>query len=136
MTFQLLSFSISECEEYSNLSRINPYPSFGLVGGSTTDISEFPHMSAVGTRQGNKIIWSCGGSLISENFVVSAAHCSPGQANAQSLVVRVGDKNLQRDDDGAKPQEFEVRSIFVHPDYVGGSKYNDIALLQLDKKAM
>jgi hypothetical protein len=50
--------------------------------------------------------------------------------------VRVGDKNLQNSNDGANPQEFGVKKIFVHPDYKIPIKYNDIALLQLTKKAM
>lgn len=126
-----------ECEEYSNLSQISRYPSYGFVGGVKTNKNEFPHMSAIGTREGRKIIWTCGASLISEDFVVTAAHCSPsGSSNVRSLVVRVGDMDLKRDDDGAEPQEFGVRRVIVHPDYNVNVKYNDIALMQLNRKAL
>lgn len=127
--------NISECEEFSKLSRISIYSSAGFVGGTETEVSEFPHMTAIGTREGNKTIWVCGGSLISENFVMTAAHCVPKPSAIERSVIRIGDKNLHRDDDGANPQNFEIKKVFKHPDYHSGSKYNDIALFELNKKA-
>lgn len=47
--------------------------------------------------------------------------------------VRLGDLNLQKNNDGANPLEYLVDEIFVHPDYVSTSKYNDIALIRLNK---
>lgn len=47
--------------------------------------------------------------------------------------VRLGDLNLQKNNDGANPVEYLVDEIFVHPDYVSTSKYNDIALIRLNK---
>jgi len=46
--------------------------------------------------------------------------------------VRLGDLNLQNDNDGAHPVEFLVEEILIHPEYNKTSKYNDIALLRLD----
>lgn len=48
--------------------------------------------------------------------------------------VRLGELNLQTNNDGAHPVEFLVDEIIVHPDYIKTSKYNDIALLRLDNK--
>lgn len=132
----LIIKEIPECDEYSKLSRINPYPTQGFVGGVMTDVNEFPHMSAIGITEVDTISWSCGASLISEDFVVTAAHCAPKGDKVNSLVVRVGDKNLQRDDDGAKPQSFGVKKVIVHPEYKTGIKYHDIALMQLNTSAM
>lgn len=47
--------------------------------------------------------------------------------------VRLGDLNLQKNNDGANPIEFLVDEIIIHPNYVSTSKYNDLALLRLDK---
>lgn len=46
--------------------------------------------------------------------------------------VRLGDLNLQNNNDGAHPVEFLVEEVIVHPNYIQTSKYNDIALLRLD----
>ncbi|KAF6200345.1 hypothetical protein GE061_006648 [Apolygus lucorum] len=46
-----------------------------IVGGEKASPREFPHMALVGYRGRTKTIWGCGGSLISEEWVVSAAHC-------------------------------------------------------------
>lgn len=43
-----------------------------IVGGTEADEGEFPHMALLGR---NDETWFCAGSLISENFVLTAAHC-------------------------------------------------------------
>jgi hypothetical protein len=48
--------------------------------------------------------------------------------------VRLGELNLQNSIDGANPVDVVISEIIVHPDYVSSLRYNDIALLRLEKK--
>lgn len=89
-------------------------------------------MSAVGWLELDKIVWRCGGSLISEKFVLSAAHCV-STIKAKPDVIRIGDQDLSDDDDGASPQEFNIKNIIIHPNYRRRSKYHDIVLFELDR---
>lgn len=46
-----------------------------ILGGTYSAVYEFPHMVALGYDKDGKTVYDCGGSLISENFIITAAHC-------------------------------------------------------------
>lgn len=100
-----------------------------IVGGYPAKLGEFPHMAALGYRTSTDQLFEfkCGGTLISDQFVLTAAHC----LTEELQVVRLGDLNLVSDTDGADPQEFAIDRHFRHPKYSAKSKHNDIALLKL-----
>ncbi|XP_028258889.1 granzyme B(G,H)-like isoform X1 [Parambassis ranga] len=69
----------------------------------------------------------CGGFLVSEDFVVTAAHCDHGDA----LSVVLGTHNLKNVDDST--MRYSVTKC-KHPDYKKPATGNDIMLLKLSKK--
>ncbi|XP_013200797.2 serine protease persephone [Amyelois transitella] len=111
------------------------------IGGRLTETGEFPHMGALGWKAVvGTWIFKCGSSLISHNFVLTAAHCAKASSRDSSLadpipkIVRLGDKIIVDVKNHFRfPTDANISRIIVHPQYVSPVKYYDIALMQLEK---
>nr|XP_022913256.1 serine protease snake-like isoform X3 [Onthophagus taurus] len=123
--------SEKKCNEYRRLETF--YEDKIIGGGVDANPKEFPHMSLLGYGKNASIEFQCGGSLISEQFVLTAAHCLESRELGPVKVVRIGDLDTATDKDDADPQEFLVINTYSHPNYTTDSFYNDIAILKLNK---
>jgi Trypsin len=103
-----------------------------VINGVDVGEMEFAHMAAIGWVRWSdfSISWNCAGSLITENFVVSAAHCMQYN-NLPPNLVRLGDVDLNSNMDDDHIQQFAISNIIKHPEYDAETNQNDIALIKL-----
>ncbi|KAL1117167.1 hypothetical protein AAG570_004494, partial [Ranatra chinensis] len=77
--------------------------------------------------------WLCGGTLINDRYIITAAHCTANK-NFILYVVRLGELDLDGSvKDGATPLDVRVNKIIRHPSYDSKLKINDIALVKLNR---
>ncbi|XP_022788730.1 chymotrypsin-like elastase family member 1 [Stylophora pistillata] len=98
-----------------------------VVGGVNAMPNSWPWMISLQRKGAHH----CGGSLISTNWVLTAAHCLFERTPSLYTVV-VGAHSLS----GSTPvqETFKVKRLITHPNYTQGTENNDIALLELDRK--
>lgn len=59
------------CRKKLNCDQATPL----IVGGTIAKKHEFPHYALLGYKIYDALAFNCGGSLISERYIVSASHC-------------------------------------------------------------
>ncbi|XP_060720652.1 granzyme-like protein 1 [Tachysurus vachellii] len=100
------------------------YVNVGIVNGSEVKAHSRPYIVSV---QQNKT-HICGGFLVTENLVMTAAHCwNPGT----KLTVVLGAHDLKKD--RSTFTRTEVKLYHIHPMYDSKTLFSDIMLLQLNK---
>ncbi|XP_048037156.1 cathepsin G-like [Megalobrama amblycephala] len=96
----------------------------GIVNGTKAKPHSRPYMVSL-QAYGHHI---CGGFLISDQFVLTAAHC---WNRRNILMVVVGAHDLR---DSKSSDHIRVKSYIPHPKYKSSRLYADIMLLKLEKK--
>uniref|UniRef100_A0A8D8UET9 Serine protease easter n=1 Tax=Cacopsylla melanoneura TaxID=428564 RepID=A0A8D8UET9_9HEMI len=138
-------------EEHENYKLLPPKNSCGtnglgtqtesekIVGGYETKLGEIPWIVQYGEYINGIFNFYCGASLISERYVLLAAHCINASLNPERFTVRLGEWNITGDPDSqgdlhAPPvQDIKIAEIIPHKDY--HSLKNDIALIRLETTA-
>uniref|UniRef100_A0A182PQ56 Peptidase S1 domain-containing protein n=1 Tax=Anopheles epiroticus TaxID=199890 RepID=A0A182PQ56_9DIPT len=105
---------------------------FHIIDGEEASEGEFPFMAALGyptDEETQNVSYRCGASLISADFLLTAAHCIP--TNDRPIVAILGTNNLAPGNHGVV---VGIKAFFPHPEYRTNRNYHDIALIQLDRR--
>lgn len=89
-----------------------------IVDGRTANLGQFPYYAYLDINKSNGSTAGCGASIISGNWLISAAHCL---ADARSVNVHIGEYLLNRPVLGYKPIVVQPYGFHIHPQ-------NDIGL--------
>ncbi|XP_062393862.1 mucin-17-like isoform X4 [Sardina pilchardus] len=99
-----------------------------IAGGQDAPAGSWPWQASLHASFVGFSFFLCGGSLINEQWVLSAAHCF-NSISASNLEVYLGRQNQE----GSNPNEMKrtVSRIITHPSFNSFTSDNDIALLHL-----
>ncbi|CAF3648120.1 unnamed protein product [Rotaria sp. Silwood1] len=95
-----------------------------IVGGETASSQTWGWAASL--RYASSGSHFCGGSIITDSHILTAAHCTVKLSSPASILVYVGSIYLS-----AKVQVRGVSKIYVHPNYSSVNYVNDISILKL-----
>ncbi|GAB6030890.1 hypothetical protein CHUAL_007722 [Chamberlinius hualienensis] len=107
---------------------------FYVVGGKDVPFGHFSWMVALFLNEDFSRA-TCGGTLISDQWVLTAGHCFFNEDTNQrhgevEYTVRLGVVDL----DSSSQQNLKVIELILHPSFSQKTKLNDIALMKLETK--
>ncbi|XP_017058185.1 chymotrypsin-2 [Drosophila ficusphila] len=125
LSTQDLSLSLIVLLAISSVGQAAP-PTGRVVNGSDSSVQKYPFVVSLRSWDGAH---SCGGSIISQNFVMTAAHCTNGRSAATlSIQFGVTDINI------AGPNVVGIKKIIQHEDFdPSRQNANDISLLMVEQ---
>ena len=124
-------------------ARVKKAPDKGIYFGETTPKGAFPFVvaliqsDAADDQEGNYLGQFCGGSLISDRWVVTAAHCVSAEDEQKRSVIVAADKIdiYAGSNDFKDGMRIKLKRIIRHPQYNPDLFDYDIALLELASSA-
>jgi secreted trypsin-like serine protease len=138
VTALLVSSALVKGQDANDAKQINPsncglrpnsketaQDPFKIVGGTTAKSGDWAWQVAMNYNNG----FTCGGSVLNSEWIITAAHCVYGRTNAAFYTFDIGIS------DRSKPGAFSVKrsvsKIIMHPQYSDRTLVNDIALMKL-----
>ncbi|XP_011504648.1 PREDICTED: trypsin-like [Ceratosolen solmsi marchali] len=100
-----------------------------IIGGEDAEIMEFPYIVSIRYYKENQHF--CGGSIISEWHILTAAHCLFYiQDEYDNVKIYAGISNSRR----ISGQRFDINYTMIHPQFVGikskeAMDHHDIAII-------
>ena len=97
-----------------------------IVKGRYAKLDEFPYHVTFSDRSPSSAF--CGGSMVNDRWIITAAHCLWGD-NASDIIVSVGITNVSEISNNAIP----IEGYWLHPKYEDDKEFYDIALVKTSR---
>lgn len=99
-----------------------------IVGGDEATVGQFPHQVSLRVRNGQRHF--CGGSIISDRFILTAAHCTQNQtSNPANVRAVVGAHRVS-----TGGTQYALDRIVNHPGFSMQTIANDISVLRTTQR--
>jgi len=100
------------------------------------NLGEYPWMAIVlKVLDNGKKEFLCNGALIDNQRVLTVAQCVENfERYPEQLDIRLGEYDLDKDNEPVSYEDFQVSSVRIHPRYDNISLINDIAIVTLNKR--
>ncbi|XP_062543605.1 serine protease Hayan-like isoform X1 [Armigeres subalbatus] len=124
--FDMKSRSEQMCDSFDSFNDAANH----IYAGTEAGEDEFPYLGALAFTGGNELAFRCGANLISDQYMLTAAHCLTFERPA---FVRLGVVDIVTKSKTDPPVDIGIEDIIIHPDYVPRPLANDIALIKLNR---
>jgi len=99
-----------------------------IYNGKEAEVNEWPWIASLGTSRSQ----FCGGAVIGEEWIITAAHCLLGK-KPENLKIYLGEHDTTTDSETDKTEVYDVKDFIVHEKFHVPPYRNDIAVVKVSR---
>lgn len=111
------------------LIRRHGSPAGRITGGKTAGRNQFPYQAGLLLYVDGGAAW-CGGTVISERYILTAAHCTDSLTTGVDVYLGAWDRT-NKNEEGQQIIFVQAKNVIVHEQWDSSTLKNDISLIKL-----